>query len=332
MTPDVVVIGAAARDVSADVPLGWRLGGGVAYGALLLARLGLRVSAVVGLDPVARAAGEPSVLLAAGIDVRLVPLARGPVFENREDAAGRVQLCVSPSDPLPVDALPADCRDAGAYLLAPVADELGDDWAAALPTSAPVALAWQGMLRELAPGERTRAREPRVSALLRRADVVAVSREDLVAGAGPGVGLDDLVAPGQGLALTAGRSGGVWLYRTRTGRLSARRWRAVGARVEVDPVGAGDVFLAMLLAGMVPLRARDARSRAGGGEIPFIGLFDTGGAGRWLHGAALAASLAVEGRGLAGVPDLVAIRVRLAEEHASPARPRGPAAATSRPR
>jgi sugar/nucleoside kinase (ribokinase family) len=313
VTPDVVVIGAAARDVSADVPTGWRLGGGVAYGALLLARLGLRVSAVVGLDPVARAAGEPTALLAAGVHVWPVLLARGPVFENREDAAGRVQLCVSPSDPIPVDALPAECRDAGAYLLAPVAGELGDDWAAALPASSPVALAWQGMLRELAPGERTRARAPRVTALPRRADVVGVSREDLVAGAGPGVPLDGLVAPGQGLALTAGRSGGIWLHRTRTGRLAGRRWRAVPARVEVDPVGAGDVFLAMLLAGMVPRGGQDARARADGGEIPFVGLFDAGGAGRWLHGAAVAASLAVEGRGLGSVPDLAAIRARIAE-------------------
>ena len=44
--PDAVVVGSAARDVTAADRRGWRLGGGVTYGALTLARLGLRVGAV----------------------------------------------------------------------------------------------------------------------------------------------------------------------------------------------------------------------------------------------------------------------------------------------
>src|SRR5439155_22807898 len=48
--PDVVVVGAAARDIAPDDPRGWRLGGGVSYSALTTARLGLRTAALVGVD------------------------------------------------------------------------------------------------------------------------------------------------------------------------------------------------------------------------------------------------------------------------------------------
>ena len=312
VTRDVVVAGAATRDLIPGDPLGWRPGGGVAYGALLLARLGLRVTAIVGLDPDALDAGEPVALRAAGVDVRPVALARGPVFENREGDAGRVQLCLSASDPIPASSLPDDCRAAPAYLLAPVAGELGDDWAAQLPPASLVALAWQGLLRDLVPGGRTRARPPHVTRLVARADLIGVSREDL-ASAGDATPLDAVLAPGQGLALTAGRAGGIWLRRTVPGRLAARRWRAVPAREEIDPVGTGDVFLAVLLAGMIIQGRRDARAGTVAGPAPPAVIRDALGAGPWLRCAAVAASLTVEGGGLAGVPDLPAIRARLAD-------------------
>ena len=46
-TPQVVVVGAACRDLVDDDERGWRLGGGASYSALALARLGLRVGALV---------------------------------------------------------------------------------------------------------------------------------------------------------------------------------------------------------------------------------------------------------------------------------------------
>ena len=47
------MVGAAARDVDEADPRGWRLGGGVTYGALACARLGIRTAALVGVDPFA---------------------------------------------------------------------------------------------------------------------------------------------------------------------------------------------------------------------------------------------------------------------------------------
>ena len=52
--PDVVVVGSATRDLSDEDPRGWMLGGGVTFGALALARLGLRTGVVLGLDAAGR--------------------------------------------------------------------------------------------------------------------------------------------------------------------------------------------------------------------------------------------------------------------------------------
>ncbi len=45
--PDLIVVGAASRDVTPNDPRGWRLGGAVAYVSLAAARLGLRVGALL---------------------------------------------------------------------------------------------------------------------------------------------------------------------------------------------------------------------------------------------------------------------------------------------
>ena len=179
MTPDVVVVGAASRDVDAGARRGWRSGGGVSYGALLLARLGLRVAALVGLDETAIEAGEPADLRAAGVEVVAVPLARGPVFENVETATGRTQTCHQLSDPLPAWALPAEWRAAAAFLLVPVAGEIGPEWALVPGPDALVGLGWQGLLRDLAAGRPVRHLAPRGGPVQARADVTVLSREDL---------------------------------------------------------------------------------------------------------------------------------------------------------
>ncbi len=104
--PGVVVVGAASRDRVADDPRGWRLGGAVSYGALAIARLGLRVAALVGADVEAADAEELATLREAGVDVRVAPLASGPVFDNIEEPGGRRQMAYAAAAPLPVEALP----------------------------------------------------------------------------------------------------------------------------------------------------------------------------------------------------------------------------------
>lgn len=290
--PDIVVVGAAARDVTHDDPRGWRLGGGVTYCGMALARLGLRTGLVIGVDPLAADATELEMLRAAGAEVVAVPLRAGPVFHNEERPSGRVQRCLSTSEPVPVEALPASWRDAAAWVLAPVAAEVPDAWAFAPRPDACVALGWQGMLRHLFPGERVWPIEPGPSPLLHRADLVAVSRYDLP----HGLRLSD-VASWLGdhceVLFTAGLAGGLLLELARGRLVGARRYPAIPAQAEVDPTGAGDTMLAGVVAARV----------AGGPEATR--------SGRDLLLGARAASLLVERPGLDSVPYLAAVRERL---------------------
>ena len=294
--PDIVVVGAASRDVVSDDPRGWRLGGAVSYAALAIARLGLRVGALIGADAEAATAAELDILREAGVDVVVVPLASGPVFDNIEEPAGRRQVAHAHATPLLDDALPAAWRAASAWLLGPVAGELGDEWAAVPDEAALVAIGWQGLLRDVQPGQHVRRVAPGPSPLLERADLVAVSGTDF----GPDTRIDQVVGwlrQGATLLVTSGARGGLAAEVGPEGLRRVHRYPALRPDRVVDPTGAGDVFLASVLA------AR-ARPQLVGGRIAQH--YDL------LLGAA-AASLLVEGPGLAGVPDREAVRRRMSE-------------------
>lgn len=291
---EVLHVGSASRDLAADDPRGWRLGGGVAYAALTTARLGLGTAAVIGADPLAATAAELDLLRRYGVQLRVVPLAESPVFRNVEAAAGRSQTCLVPGHRLPVVDLPAAWLASTAWSLVPVAGELGDEWATAVPQGVFLALGWQGWLRNLVAGRLVARRSPERSELLARADLVGVSRHDLA----PGARIADLrpfLRPDAGLLVTDGERGGR-LVRP-AGDTAGGTWRyaAHPADAEVDPTGAGDTFLGTLVA----LSVRPAL--AGGGK-PSVG--------RDLAFAAAAASLVIEGPGLLGVPDRAAVVTR----------------------
>ena len=291
--PDVVVVGSAARDIASDDARGWRLGGGVAFGGLTLARLGLRTGVVVGADPLGAIADELQLLRDAGADVRIVHLERSPVFENVETPAGRVQTCLEPGQPIPPAALPDAFRPARTWLLAPVANELPEAWADVPPRDALVALGWQGILRDLPHRGRTRRRPARPSPLVARADIIGVSRHDV----DPDTPLEELwrlMKPGATLLVTEGTLGGWRFVVGVDGPLEQRHYPAISAGREVDPTGAGDVFLAAYFATRV--------GSALGGSLRH---------GSDLRLAAAAASLAVEKPGLRGVPELAEVASRL---------------------
>ena len=303
---EVVIAGSASRDVAEDDPRGWRLGGGVTYTALTSARLGLRTAAVIGLDPEAFASHELELLAAAGVELLRVPLPHGPVFRNVDSPGGRIQTCLEPGRPLPHVAVPAAWRSARAWILAPVAGELDDAWADPIPADAFVALGWQGLLRTLRAGALVARRAPAPGRLVQRADVVGLSEHDVAPGTSP-EDLAPFLHPGAWLVFTNGIAGGRLAEVTAGGLARVVPYPAIAAVHEVDATGAGDTFLAALVASVVrattdAARARAADSAAAGAAGPVPDL----------RFAAAAASFTVEGPGLEAVPDRAAVLRRLA--------------------
>ena len=299
--PQIVVVGAASRDLVHDDVRGWRLGGGVSYSALALARLGLRVRALVGVDGPAADAEELDLLRAAGAEVHRVRLERGPVFVNRETPDGRVQESRQVSDPIPVDALPDAWAGSSAWLFAPVAAEGPQAWADVPLADAFVAVGWQGLLRVLAAGHPVGRVEPVASPLISRADLVGVGMDDFSRDT-PLERLASFVGPGGTLLVTDGVRGGTSIETADDGSARSRsRWAAIPTPRLVDPTGAGDTLLAAVLA------ARLAPSIVGARP----------GDGVDLRFGAAAASLVCERPGLLGVPSLDQVLNRLDEADAT---------------
>ena len=296
---DVVHVGSACRDIAPDDPRGWRLGGGVTYGALATARLGMATGAIVGLDAEASRADELEALRDAGVDIMPIPLAEGPIYHNVETPSGRQQTIRAVGQRLHPVPMPESWHDARAWSFVSVAAELDDAWAAVPGVDALVAVAWQGMLRRLVAGEHVDRLPPSRSALLDRADLVGVSRHD-VDPTTTLVALAGFLRPGARLLVTQGDQGGILVDVTAAAPDEVLRYLPTHTDREVDPTGAGDTFLAALLAATVRPSLRGPIRRRAGGDLRF---------------AAAAGSLAVEAVGLAGVPDLTAVRNRALREH-----------------
>ena len=295
---EVVHVGSACRDVVPEDPRGWRLGGGVTYASLTTARLGLRTAAIVGVDATAATASELDMLRDAGVDLLLVPLDEGPIFHNLETPTGRLQTSVATGVPLQVPAMPESWHTAPGWSLVPVAGELSDAWADAIPTGAHLAVAWQGFLRHLAAGQQVRRRPPGQSAILRRADLVGVSHHDVPAHT-PLSELYGYLGSGADLLITQGAEGGLLIRLGPDGPVESLRYLPTATDGESDPTGAGDTFLAALQASILrPAVVGRNRTRH---------RLD-------LRFAAAAGSLVVEGPGLEGVPDRAAVVVRRARE------------------
>lgn len=292
---DIVHVGSACRDLTDDDPRGWRLGGGASYSALTTARLGLRTAAVVGVDPLAATAAELDLLRDAGVELHLVDLAEGPVFVNREMPGGRIQSWPVRGHPLPLADLPPAWWAARAWSLVPVASELTEAWATAIPGGAFVGLAWQGLLRQPGSDGLTERLAPAPSALLDVATIVGVSRQDVAADI-PASAIVRNLRTGTQVALTDGYHGGELLTVLADKSTRLVRWAAVRPDRVVDPTGAGDVFLAALVAAMI---RPDLTTEGTGRRVEAVEF------------AAVTASFVVEAPGLLGVPDLAAVVTRL---------------------
>ena len=180
------------------------------YAALATARLGLRTAAVVGAD--AEAACTPPSWSCCG--------RRAPRSISSRWTGGRSSQCRDGDGPGPDRLLglragairrtsrrPGGPRPAGCIV--PVADEIADAWASGDPARpASSRTAWQGLLRDIVPGERVASPRPGSVADRRRADLVGVGTRR--SRRGPRFAdLCRLMRPGATLAFTQGARGGL---------------------------------------------------------------------------------------------------------------------------
>jgi sugar/nucleoside kinase (ribokinase family) len=128
----------------------------------------------------------------------------------------------------------------------PVAGEVGEPWATAVPDTAYLAVGWQGMLRELVAGARVARRPPAPSALLDRADLVGVSHHDVDPRTSLSV-LAGFLKPGADLLVTQGGDGGLLVHVGAAGPDAVLRYLPTATDRETDPTGAGDTFAGGLM-------------------------------------------------------------------------------------
>ena len=187
-------------------------------------------------------------------------------------------------------ALPSSWLASRSWSLVPVADEVPDDWVDVIPSDAIVGVAWQGMLRRMVPGGDVQRTAP--------SDLVGLSHLDVARDTSLG-DLARFLHLGARLLVTQGGHGGLLVTTGDDGPVEVLRYLPTPTEREIDPTGAGDTFLAALLAVLVRPSVAGSPGRS---------------LARALRFAAAAGSLAVEDVGLDGVPDRTAVLIRRARE------------------
>jgi len=242
-----LTIGNVTRDTT---PEGFRLGGTVSFAAVTAKRLGwhpgvLTRASLDGLEKPGRLTDEGVVVTTglpdtplAGIPMRVMPSSVTTTFTNIYTEWGRTQVIEAVADPVTPDGLPQEWAAVPVVLLGAIAREIPPSWAEVFP-NALLGIAPQGLMRrwdEL--GHVLPAPWDDAGPLLRRADAVILSREDV--GGDDGY-IADLAAQTRLLIVTDGYHGATVYANGEITRIAPRAAR------EVDPTGAGDVFATSFL-------------------------------------------------------------------------------------
>ena len=271
--PDFIAIGHVTLDRFGDAV---RPGGAALYAAVAVDRLGLSAGILT-----SHADDFPLELLPSRIELVTVPAAATTVFEHEQQAGERRLRVRATAQPLGVDDLPEDWRDADLVLLAPVINEVDAELAAAFE-DATVAAEAQGWLRDVARDGTVAPRAwPSPKGVLSHLQALFLSGTDV---RGQEAAMTEWVQRVPVAAVTAGARGALLYVNGDRYEVPARPAR------QVDPTGAGDVFAATWL----------VRYHASGDP------WDAA------EAAACAASLAVEGEGWSTVPDAAALEAALA--------------------
>jgi sugar/nucleoside kinase (ribokinase family) len=271
--PEFVAIGHVTLD---RFPDGVRPGGAALYAAVTAHRLGLTTGILTSHGP-----DFPLDALPAKIEVITVDADRTTAFEHLRSDDGRTLRVASAARPLGIDDVPEDWRDARLVLLAPVLNEVDPSLASAF-ADASVAVAAQGWLRGVGPGGEVAPRSwTPPPDLLATVQALFLSTEDIV---GHEASVREWIQRLPLAVITAAAAGALLFVNGERYEVRPRPAR------EVDDTGAGDVFAATFL----------------------THYHHDGDPWEAAAAAACAASLSVEGRGWAAVPDRAALAVALA--------------------
>ena len=272
--PDLVVVGHLTLD---ETPAGLRPGGSVLYAGLMAHHQGLRVGLLTSHGP-----DFPLEVLPAGIEVVAVPSPATTRFALVYTREGRTLTLRARAAALAPIHLPPHFAEADLAYLAPVADEVTPDLAAAFPNAA-VGVGAQGWCREWDQTGVVRMRPwPDPRPVLAHAQGLFLSSDDVLGWERQAVTLYQHVPLG---ALTFAARGAVLFVN------GERHPVAPVPAVEVDPTGAGDVFAAAFL----------------------IRYNATGDPWEAASFAAVAGALTVEAPGIAGVPAAERLEARWRE-------------------
>ncbi len=261
--PDFVAVGHLTVD---ELPAGLRPGGSVLYAGLMAHRQGLRVGLVTSYGP-----DFPRNVLPPEIDVVAVPAPATTRFALHYTPTGRTLTLRARAAALAPLHLPERFAEAGIAYLAPVADEVSADFAAAFPDAA-VGVGAQGWCRRWDRDGRVSMRPwPDPAPVLARAQALFLSSDDVAGWERQALQLYQQVPIG---ALTLAARGAILF-------VNGERYTVAPApAAEVEPTGAGDVFAAAFL--IAYNRSGDPHEAAAF--------------------AAVAGALTVEAEGIAGVP------------------------------
>ena len=271
-TPDLLAVGHVAGDVT---PVGHTLGGAVVFGAITAAAMGLNPAIVTSAAPDV----EPGLAL-EGIQVHVVPSSATTTFENVYGSGTRTQHIRAVAGPITLSDVPDGWTRAPMVFLAPLARELGCDFAAGFPASTVVA-SLQGWLRRWDASGLVSPRPWDGRELLPHVDAAVVSEQD----SRDDESISRWADSARVLIVTRGSEGA---------RLHHRRaWHDVPAfpAREADPTGAGDVFAAAYL----------------------VRFHETGDPVESATFASCAASFSVEAAGVGGIPNRAQVGERLAQ-------------------
>ncbi|HRL11845.1 MAG TPA: PfkB family carbohydrate kinase [Aggregatilineales bacterium] len=264
---DYLLIGNMTADLLADGS--YIAGGTVSYAAPVAQAFGLRVGIVTRTRP-----GEPLLdTLRPYAALHVVDSAETTIFENIYTPQGRIQYVRGVADDITPAEIPQAWQGALMVHLAPIAREAAHVGILDLFPQATILFTPQGWLRQWDASGRVAYREWHDEAMIRRADVIVLSEEDIA----QHPQAEDILRPmAQRLVVTRSDRGGTYY-------INGERfeYEAVPAQV-LEPTGAGDVFAVSLLCAyhlsndfhrairVAAVLAADSLSRAGMDSAPSL--------------------------------------------------------------